>query len=402
MRQLAQRMSCVVPSATLAITNKARQMGRAGLDVVSLAAGEPNFGTPDFIVEAMVEAARGGATRYASAAGIPELRAAVAQEFSEHYGVPFEADQTIVTVGAKQALFNAFQALMDDGSEVIVPTPCWLSYPTQARLAGGVVVAVPTSFESGFALDPEALRKAVTKRTRGIVINSPNNPTGAVYDAEALSAVGDLAKERDLWVLCDDIYSYIHYGAEQPPSLLRLRPDLRERVLVVHGVSKTFCMTGWRIGFAGGPADFIRRLAHLQSQQTSNATTFAQHGAVAALASDRSFLAGWLEEFGRRRRRIVELINGLDPLGAVRCHLPGGAFYVLADISGLLSRLHHGEPIGTDYRFARLLLEEACVAVVPGEPFGAPGFVRFTYTSSLEDIERGLERVARFIEGLDA
>ena len=397
--KFAKRMSPIKPSATLAVTSRAKQLRSQGEDVISFGAGEPDFATPDFIVEAMIQAARSGATRYLPVAGLPALRQAVARNFSAHYDLPFTAEEVLVSCGGKHSLFNLFQVLVDPGDKVIVPSPYWVSYPAQIRLAQGEPVIVPTQAEEGFRLDPRDVEALIDERTVGLVINSPNNPTGAVQSEEDLRALAALAEAHDLWIVTDDIYSYIRYDERPFANVLRERPDLRERIIVIHGASKTYAMTGWRIGFTLAPAPLIKKMATLQGQSTSNPTAFAQHGALAAISSDHAFLDPWLEAYDARRRRIVE---GLNAIEGVRCHLPGGAFYVFPDISGLLERRLGDEPIGTDLRFCELLLEHALVAAVPGSPFGAPGHLRMSYACSMDDIDKGLERLAHFVSRLEA
>jgi aspartate aminotransferase len=396
--KIARRMAPIKPSATLAVTSRAKAMKAAGVDVKSFGAGEPDFDTPDFVVDAMVEAARSGATRYAPVAGVPALRDAVAGQFSDIYGLPFSREQIMVSVGGKHALYNLFQVLVDPGDEVIVPSPYWVSYPAQIRLAEGVPVHVSMVTEGGFRLDLDAVKSAMTDRTVGIVINSPSNPTGAVYDAETLRGIAALAEERDLWIITDDIYSFVRYGEAPFQSILRERPDLRERIIVVHGASKTYAMTGWRIGFVGASEALIKKLSILQGQMTSNAAAFAQAGALAAVRSDHAFLQTWLAAYDARRQRIVALLNALE---GVHCATPGGAFYVFPDFRGVIGRRYKGETITSDLHLAQLLLEHAHVALVPGAPFGAPGFMRLSYACSMEDIEEGLQRIGRFIAALN-
>lgn len=397
--KIARRMAPVKPSATLAVTSRAKAMKAEGVDVKSFGAGEPDFDTPEFVVDAMVEAARNGATRYAPVAGVPALRDAVAAQFSEIYDIPFSREQIMVSVGGKHALYNLFQVLVDPGDEVIIPSPYWVSYPAQVRLAEGVPVHVATVADEGFRLDVGALEAALTDRTVGLVINSPSNPTGAVYDRESLRAVAALAEARDLWIITDDIYSFVRYGDSPFMSVLRERPDLRDRIIVVHGASKTYAMTGWRIGFVGADEALVKKLSILQGQMTSNATAFAQAGALAAVTSDHAFLDTWLAAYDARRQRIVALLNGLK---GVQCATPGGAFYVFPDFRGVIGRSYRGVEITSALQLAQLLLEHAHVALVPGEPFGAPGFMRLSYACAMEDIEEGLARIGRFIAELDA
>ena len=396
--KFAKRMSPIKPSATLAVTSRAKQLRAEGADVVSFGAGEPDFATPDFIVEAMVEAARSGATRYLPVAGLPALRQAVAESFSGLYGQPFSADEVLVSCGGKHSLFNLFQVLVDPGDKVIVPAPYWVSYPAQIRLAEGEPVIVPTRPAEGFRLDPSDVEAAIDERTVGLVINSPNNPTGAVQSEDDLRAIAALAEAHDLWIVTDDIYSYIRYDERPFANILKERPDLRDRIIVVHGASKTYAMTGWRIGFTVGDAQLIKKMATLQGQSTSNPTAFAQHGALAALTSDHAFLSDWLAAYDARRHRIVEGLNAID---GVTCALPGGAFYVFPDISALIGRRLGDVQVDSDLRFCELLLEHGLVAAVPGAPFGAPGFLRMSYACSMDDIDTGLERLATFVSRLE-
>lgn len=396
--RFSNRIAPIKPSATLAVTSKAKQMIADGVDVVSFGAGEPDFDTPPFVVEALVAAIAQGATRYTPVTGIPQLRDAVAQMFTELYGVGFERDEVIVTVGGKQALFNLFQLLVNPGDEVIIPAPFWVSYPAQVKLAEGTPVFVQCDASDGFALDVSAVEAAVSDRTVGLVLNSPNNPTGAVLSAETLGALGDLAEKHDFWIISDDIYSSIRYDGATRATVLAQRPHLKERIFIVHGASKTYAMTGWRIGFAGGPPELIKKMATIQGQSTSNATTFAQYGALAALKSDHAFLKDWIAQYDVRRTRITQLLNDID---GVDCIAPGGAFYVFPDLKVALQRKFQGEVIGTDLNFAKLLLEHAHVAVVPGEPFSGAGHVRLSYACSMDDIERGVARIKAFIDALE-
>ncbi len=395
--KISQRMQPIAPSATLAVTGKAKQMRAAGVDVISFGAGEPDFDTPAFITEAMIKAAKSGATRYMPATGMPALREALASFFSDLYGVTYATNETMVTVGGKQALFNLFQVLVDPGDEVIIPAPYWVSYSAQVEICQGRPIIVPNRSDLGFDLDIERIANAITDKSVGIVLNSPNNPTGGVYSKASIAAVADLAEKHDLWIITDDIYSHIRYGDNPFVNILTERPDLKDRVFVVHGCSKTYGMTGWRIGFCAGPADIIKRCGILQGQSTSNATAFAQHGALAAVTSDHAFLKEWTAAFDKRRKHIHARLNALD---GVSCFMPSGAFYVFPDMRALLGRSYKGEVIDTDFELAGLLLEHVHVAVVPGQPFGAPGFARLSYACSMDDINKGLDRIGAFVSDL--
>lgn len=390
----ARRAASIGASATVAITSRAKALIAEGVDVVTLSAGEPDFATPGFVVDATVAALKSGHTSYAPVGGVPALRDAVAERFGREYGVPFERDQIVVTVGGKEALYDLFQVLVEPGDEVIVPAPYWVSYPSQIALAGGRMVSVPCDASRGLALDLDAITAALTSRTVGIVVNSPNNPSGAVYDAESLAALAELAERHDLWIISDDIYSAVRYDGAPFTSVLHLRPELRERVFIVHGVAKTWSMTGFRVGFLAGSRVVLGRCMALQSQTITSATTFAQHGALAAVAGDDAFLGPWLTAYDERRR----LVHGaLDALDGVRCALPQGAFYVFPDMRGLLDRRHRGDLIGNDRHLAELLLERAHVAVVPGAAFGSPGFLRLSYVCGADRLALGMERIAAFV-----
>ena len=369
-------------------------MKAEGRDVLSFAAGEPDFPTPDFVVDAMVESAQSGATRYLPSLGLPALRNAVAKTFTGIYGIDFAQENVAITCGGKHGLYNLFQALVDPGDEVLVASPYWVSYPAQIQLAEGHPVIVPSRADEGFRWDAGDVSQAITDKTVGIVINSPSNPTGAVYDEATLHALADLAVEHDLWIITDDIYSYVTYDNVPFTSILRLRPELKDRIFVLHGASKTYSMTGWRIGFVGAPSAVIKKLGTLQGQSTSNATAFAQYGALAAVESDHAFLEAWRSAYDERRRRIVSLLNDLP---GVRCNMPGGAFYVFPDFREHMGKKYRGEVIKDDLHMAQLVLEHTLVALVPGSPFGAPGFVRMSYACSMEDIERGLTRLREFV-----
>lgn len=395
--KFAKRMSSVKPSATLAMTNRAKVLAAEGKDIVSFGAGEPDFDTPAHITRAMVAAAERGETRYAAVNGIPKLRAAVARQFTEIYGVRFDPSEILVSTGGKHSLYNIFQVLVDPGDEVIIPAPYWVSYPDQVLLAEGVPVFVDTLPDEGFRLTAEAIEAAVTDRTIGIVLNSPNNPTGAVQSAADLRAIAEVAERRDLWIITDDIYSYIRYGDGPFENVLRERPDLKERIFVVHGASKTYGMTGWRIGFTGAPKKVIDQMAVIQGQATSGATTFAQFGALAAIEGDHSFLNDWLAAYDSRRKVIVD---GLNAIPGIRCAMPGGAFYVFPDARGLNGKRLGDKVIKDDMDLCEAFLDDALVACVPGTPFGAPGFFRMSYACSIEDIQKGLERMAATVAKL--
>lgn len=388
--KIARRYADLPSSQTVAIAGRAAELRREGHDVVSFAAGEPDFDTPIHVVDAMVDAARRGATRYPPLLGLPELRAAVARHAVQRYRVPVPPEDVVVTPGAKLALWATFQLLVDPGDEVLVPTPCWVSYAPQIALAGGVMVPVPTQPECGFRLDAEAIRRAITPRTVGLVLNLPNNPTGALASHEELAAIGDLALERDLWILSDDIYAELRYEPGDFPSPLLDRPELRERMVIVDGPSKSHAMTGWRIGYAVAPRSLVPRFGTLLGQTVTGVTTFAQHGARAALEQNSDFLADWIATYRSRRDFVVARAAAMG-LPCVRAE---GAFYALLDVRSVLGE--SPERPSDDVALARQLLESRHVAVVPGTAFKAPGFVRLSFACSEADLARGLDRLADF------
>ncbi|WP_304524718.1 pyridoxal phosphate-dependent aminotransferase [Deinococcus sp. KNUC1210] len=376
--RLSQQVQRLKPSSTIAVTTRALEMQRAGLDVLSMAAGEPDFETPAHVREAAKAAIDGGKTRYTQVQGIPELRETIAAKLKRENGLDYTPDQVTVGTGGKQSLFNAFFALLDPSDEVLIPAPYWVSYPEMVSFAGGVPVAVPTRPEDGYRLDVEALRAAITPRTKLIVLNSPGNPTGAVFPEETLRAVAELAQERGLFIVTDEMYEHIIYD-RQHVSIARFAPD---HTLTINGASKAYAMTGWRIGYAAGPLPLIRAMNAIQGQSTSNPNSVAQWAAVTAIADSREFIEMARGRFQERRDRIVE---GLNALG-LSTPTPDGAFYVLSDTT----RIHENE-----LEAARIILDEARVAVVPGTDFLAPGRVRLSYATSLETIEQVLARLAK-------
>jgi aspartate aminotransferase len=391
---LADRLKTLAPSSTLAVQAKAAELRRRGVDVISFGAGEPDFDTPERIKDAAIQAIRRGQTKYTEVGGIPELRAAVCGKFKRDNGLDYEPADVLVSCGAKHTLFNMVVALLNPGDEVLVPSPYWVSYPEQARLVGAVPVAVPTREATGFDLDPERLRAAVTPRTKVIVLNSPNNPTGAVFSPAALAAVARLAVERDLFVVSDECYEALTFEGRHV-SIAALDPELKARTLVVNTCSKAYAMTGWRLGFAAGPRALIRAMTEVQSQVTSNPSSVTQWAAVEALVGPQDEVAKMAGEFDRRRRIIV---RGLNALPGVSCVMPKGAFYVFANVSGLFGRAWKATD-GTrilkgSVDVTAFLLEEAKVAVVPGVDFGSDDHVRLSYATSDALISEGLTRMA--------
>jgi aspartate aminotransferase len=391
---LAQRLKTLAPSSTLAVQAKAKELRARGVDVISFGAGEPDFDTPARIKAAAAAAMQRGHTKYTEVGGVPEVRAAVCAKFKRDNGLDYTPAEVLVSCGAKHTLFNLVVAVLDPGDEVIVPSPFWVSYPEQARLVGGVPVPVATEESTGFDLDPDRVRQAVTPRTKVIILNSPNNPTGAVFSRAALEAVARLAVEQDLLVVSDECYEALTFEGRHL-SIAAFDPEIKARTLVVNTCSKAYAMTGWRIGYAAGPRELIRAMTDIQSQVTSNPSSIAQYAAVEALTGPQDEVAKMAGEFDRRRRLIVE---GLNALPGVRCVMPKGAFYAFANVSGLFGRrTRAGAALTGSLDVTAFLLEEARVAVVPGVDFGSDAHVRLSYATSAELIRDGLARMGAAI-----
>ena len=397
---LADRLKTLAPSATLAVQAKAKELRARGVDVISFGAGEPDFDTPQRIKDAGVEAMRRGQTKYTEVGGVPELRAAICGKLKRDNGLAYEPADILVSVGAKHTLFNLVVALINPGDEVLVPSPYWVSYPEQVQMMGGVGVPVETTEASGFDLDPDRLRAAVTPRTKLIVVNSPNNPTGAVFSRAALEAVARLAVERDLWVVSDECYEALTFEGRHV-SIASFGPEIKARTIVVNTCSKAYAMTGWRIGYAAGDRTLIRAMTDVQSQVTSNPSSIAQWAAVEALAGTQDEVAKMAGEFDRRRRLIVA---GLNALRGVSCIMPKGAFYAFANVSGLFGRTWRRSEgaiaLKTSLDVTSFLLEEARVAVVPGKDFGSDAHIRMSYATSDALISDGLARMKAAIATL--
>lgn len=387
----AKRLDLVKPSATMLVTAKAAELRAQGADIVSLSAGEPDFPTPEHIRAAAKRALDQGATKYTAVEGMPELRRAVASWFANAHGLRVSPDEVMVSAGAKQVVFNAFHAVLGPGDQVVLPSPCWVSYAEIAKLAGAEPVLVPASAERGFMLDPDAMAAAITPATRMIVLCSPSNPTGAVYDEQSLRAVADLAVRHDLWLLTDDIYRRLCYGDARFVQPASFAPEVRRRTIIVDGVSKTYAMTGWRIGFALAPTEVISAMSTLQGQATSNAAAVSQAAALAAVTGPDDEVERMRAEFDRRRRLMLD---GLRAMPGVACVEPKGAFYAFPDVSAFMGRTTvSGRRIDDDLALAEYLLVEGGVAVVPGSAFFAPGHIRLSYAASPDAIAQALVRI---------
>ena len=386
---LADRMKTLAPSPTLAMQAKAKAMRAEGIDVISFGAGEPDFDTPARIKQAAMRAIESGQTKYTEVGGVPELRAAVCQKLKRDQGLDYTRDDVVVSCGAKHTLYNIVMALLNPGDEVLIPSPYWVSYPEQVRLLGGVPVAVDTAEATGFDLDPAAVRRAVTPRTKMIVVDSPGNPTGAVFSPEALRAVGELAVERGLWVISDECYESLTYEGRHV-SIASLSPEFKARTIVVNTCSKAYAMTGWRIGYAAGPREIIRAMTDVQSQVTSNPASVAQWAAVEALAGPQDEVAKMVGEFDRRRRVIIE---GLNRIPGVSCVMPKGAFYAFPNVSGLFGKRAKAGVLRGSASVCAFLLDEARIATVAGVDFGSDAHIRLSYATSLDKITEGLARM---------
>src|SRR5580700_3520009 len=397
---LADRTARIKPSATIAVTDKARALKAAGRDVIGLGAGEPDFDTPDNIKEAAIKAIREGkASKYTAVEGIPELRAAIARKFKRENQLDYKASQIIVGTGGKQVLFNAFLATLNPGDEVIIPAPYWVSYPDMVLIAGGEPVAVEARMADGFKMKPEALERAITPKTKWLLFNSPSNPTGAAYTRAELKAITDvLVRHPHVWVMSDDMYEHLVYDDFEFFTPAQLEPRLYERTLTVNGVSKTYCMTGWRIGYAGGPESLIKAMAMIQSQSTSNATAVAQWAAVEALEGPQDFIPKHNKIFKERRDLCVSMLNQAKGL---QCPKPEGAFYVYPSCAGTMGKTAPtGKKLETDEDFVTELLEAEGVAVVQGTPFGVGPAFRISYATATSALEEACTRIQRFCGNL--
>lgn len=395
--KVSRKAAAISPSLTLALTAKAKAMRAEGIDVISFGAGEPDFDTPDFVKQAAIEDINNGVTKYTPVPGTPDLRQAIVETLGRDYGLTYEAAQVIVSVGGKHTLFNLFFVLLDEGDEVIIPSPFWLSYPEQVKACGGAPVIVNCPPEAGFKLTPSQLRAAITPRTRAVILNSPSNPTGAVYSRDEIAALSAVLLDHpEVAIVSDDLYQKLVYPGAEFHSIAVVEPKLRDRTVIVNGLSKAYSMTGWRLGWCAGPANVVKAMSALQGQSTSNPVSFTQRAAAIALRSDHSFLVDWLATFNRRRKKIVD---GLNALKGVSCDpAPMGAFYAFPDVSATYGMEIEGRRITDSITFAEAFLEVANVSVVPGVAFGEDRCVRLSYATSDENIERGLERLAKYLK----
>jgi aspartate aminotransferase len=386
--KISKRASSLTPSMTLAIDAKAKQLRAQGVDVIGFGAGEPDFDTPQHIKEAAIKALNQGFTKYTPSAGLPELRKAIAEKHLHENGIFYKPEQIIVSCGGKHACYNVIMAICDEGDEVIIPAPYWVSYPEMVKLAGATPVYIQTTDATDFKVTPEQLRAAITPRTRLFILNSPSNPTGTVYTREEIKALADICIEQGVLIMSDEIYEHLLYEGAEHVSPASLSPAHYEHTIIVHGFSKAWSMTGWRLGWSAAPAPIAAAIDAIQSHSTSNPTSFAQKGALEALTRPRDHLREWLVEFDKRRRYAYQRLNSMP---GITCTNAKGAFYLFPNISRLgLASLE----------FCSRLLEEEKVAAVPGVAFGADGYIRISYATSMTNIEKGLDRLERFVSQL--
>ncbi|MEH7125268.1 pyridoxal phosphate-dependent aminotransferase [Bacillus sp. JJ1773] len=389
--QLAQRVKALTPSTTLAITAKAKELKEQGYDVIGLGAGEPDFNTPQHIIDAAVKSMNEGHTKYTPSAGLPALKKEIVNKFKADQGIEYEASQIIVGSGAKHVLYTLFQAILDEGDEVIIPTPYWVSYPEQVKLADGVPVYVEGKEENEYKITPDQLAEALTDKTKAVIINSPSNPTGMLYTEEELKALGEVCLKHNILIVSDEIYEKLVYGNNRHVSIAQLSPELREQTILVNGVSKSHSMTGWRIGYAAGNKELIKAMTNLASHSTSNPTTTAQYGAIAAYAGSQEMLSEMQKAFEQRLNIIYDKLVAIP---GFTCIKPQGAFYLFPNVKEAAELTGF---VNVD-EFSQALLEEAMVAVIPGSGFGAPNNIRLSYATSLDLLEKAVERIHQFVE----
>lgn len=395
--KLSARANRIQPSATLAITAKEKALKAQGIDVVGFGAGEPDFDSPDYVKEAAVEAIKKGYTKYTPVGGIDQLKDAIIERMKQDYGFGYEKAELVVSCGAKHTLFNLTQAIIETGDEVIIPAPYWVSYPEQVTFAEGTPVILETREEDGFRIDPDELKKLITPKTRALVLNYPSNPTGVTYSEAELRAIVDVAMAAGITIISDEIYDKIIYDGAKHTPVASLGEDVKKATILVNGASKTYSMTGWRIGFAAGDKDVIKAMANIQGQSTSNPTSIAQWAAVSAYASPQDLITQRTAEFEKRKDYIVDRLNSIP---GIKCVSPRGAFYAFPNVSACYGKSFNGKAIGSSLDFTGFLLDEAKVAVVPGDSFGADSNVRISFATSMENIVKGMDRIEEAVAKL--
>ncbi|WP_147566449.1 pyridoxal phosphate-dependent aminotransferase [Clostridium tyrobutyricum] len=395
---LSKKAEKIQASITLAITAKAKQMKSEGIDVVGFGAGEPDFNTPQYIQEAALDAMKNGFTKYTPAAGIADLRQEIVNKFKKDNNLDYGIDQVIVSTGAKQCISNVLSAILNPGDEVLISVPYWVSYPELVKLADGVPVFVSTKEENGFKYTIENLEKSVTTKTKAIIINSPNNPTGSVYTKEELSNIGEFAKKKDIIIISDEIYEKLIYNNNLHISIASISEDAYNRTIVINGMSKTYAMTGWRLGYAAGNSKIIKLMSNIQSHTTGNANSISQYASLCALKHDSSDIESMIKEFDNRRKYMISRIEDIEGITALK---PQGAFYVMINLSKLFGKKFDGIEINDSLGFSSALLEKEKVAVIPGSGFGVDNYIRLSYATSMENIKEGLNRIEKFINSIN-
>ncbi|NLK75225.1 MAG: pyridoxal phosphate-dependent aminotransferase [Clostridiales bacterium] len=393
---LSIKAQAVKPSSTLAITAKAKELKDKGIDVVGFGAGEPDFNTPDNICEAAVDAIHGGFTKYTPASGTVELKKAISEKFLKFNGLKYDPDQIVISNGGKHSLTNVFTAILNPGDEVIIPTPYWLSYPEIVKLADGVPVFIRAEKDQNYKVTAQQIDEACTDKTKALILNSPNNPTGMIYTREELEAIAEVVVKRDIYVVSDEIYEHLVYEGEAI-SIASLNDEIYKRTITCSGLSKSYSMTGWRIGYTGSSKEIAKLMSSVQSHQTSNPNSIAQKAALEALVGPQNFVNSMNEEFNTRRNYMYDRLSKMKWISALK---PQGAFYLFIDISQALEKEYKGNKIGDVNELARILIEEFKVAVIPCQDFGCPDHIRLSYAISLEQIEKGLDRIESFLNKL--
>lgn len=391
---LSKKAGNISPSITLAITAKANELKSQGVDVVSFGAGEPDFNTPDNIIQAAIKAMHDGKTKYTPAGGLLELKQTICNKFKSDNGLEYKPSQITISTGAKQCLANAFAAVLNPGEEVLIPVPYWVSYPELVKLADGIPVFVETSKENNYKYTVADLEKVLTSNTKAILINSPNNPTGTIYNEEELLEIANFAKEHDLIIVSDEIYEKLIYDGEKHVSIAALSEDAYERTIVINGVSKTYSMTGWRLGYAAASENITKLMTSIQSHVTSNVNTIAQYAAIEALNGPVEDLDNMVKEFENRRNFMISKLEKLNQVSIIR---PSGAFYIMVNVSAYLNTTFKDQDIKNSLDFAKVLLEEEKVAVIPGAGFGLDDYIRLSYATSIDVIENGIDRISTFL-----
>lgn len=393
--RVSKRIAAIAESATLAVDSKAKALKAAGKPVIGFGAGEPDFPTPDYIVNAAIEAAKLPVNhRYTPTPGLPELRDAIVKKTKRDSNYEITADQVLVTNGGKQSVYQSFASILDPGDEVLLPSPYWTTYPECIKLAGGKVIEVFADESQNYLVSPDQLEKALTPKTKVLLFCSPSNPTGSVYSPDQVKAIGEWALKNNLWVVTDEIYEHLLYDGAKAPSICVIVPELADRTIIINGVAKTYAMTGWRVGWMIGPKDVIKAATNLQSHLSSNVSNISQRAAIAALNGDLSAVHKMGEAFDRRRKLIVKLLNEIP---GVTCPTPNGAFYVYPSVKNILGKSIRGKRATTSAELASIILDEAEVAAVPGEAFGPSGYLRFSYALGDQDILEGITRVKKLL-----